>query len=169
MDDDKLEELMKALGITSGGAPAPAEPAGGAGQPPKPPKKAPPGAPEDEPPDDEPPVLPDLPVEGGQVPKFESFELPSAPPTKASIDLIKDVKLKMKIELGRAKLPIGEVLGLQPGSVVELDKLTGDPLDILVNDVLVARGEVLVINENFAIRITEVVTPETRANDQLSR
>lgn len=162
MDDDKLEELMKALGIT--------QPGGGGGAAPTPAKPTPPPkGPEQPSAGEEPPVIPDMPAEAAKVPQFESFDLPVAPPKKASIDLIKDVKLKMKIELGRARLPIQEVLGLQPGSVVELDKLTGDPLDILVNDVLVARGEVLVINENFAIRITEVVTPETRANDQLSR
>lgn len=73
------------------------------------------------------------------------------------IELLSDVELNVKIELGRATMLIEEVLKLGEGAVVELDKLAGDPVDVLVNDRLVARGEVLVLNDNFCVRISEIV------------
>jgi flagellar motor switch protein FliN/FliY len=75
------------------------------------------------------------------------------------IDLLKDVDLNVKIELGRTRMLIEDVLKLAEGSVVELDKLAGDPVDVFVNEQLVARGEVLVLNDNFCVRINEIVTP----------
>lgn len=78
-------------------------------------------------------------------------------PRGQGIDLLNNVDLNVKIELGRAKMYIEEVLKLGEGSVVELDKLAGDPVDILVNEKLVARGEVLVLNDNFCVRISEIV------------
>lgn len=75
-----------------------------------------------------------------------------------AIDLLNDVELNVKIELGRANMLIEDVLRLGQGSVVELDKLAGDPVDVLVNDRLVARGEVLVLNDNFCVRISEIVS-----------
>jgi flagellar motor switch protein FliN len=77
-----------------------------------------------------------------------------------SIDMLMDVDLEVKIELGRTDMPIEDVLRLKKGSVVELDKLAGDPVDILVNDRPVARGEVLVVNDNFCVRVTEILDPE---------
>ena len=74
------------------------------------------------------------------------------------IELLKDVDLNVKIELGRTRMLIEDVLRLAEGSVVELDKLAGDPVDVFVNDQLVARGEVLVLNDNFCVRINEIVT-----------
>ncbi len=74
-----------------------------------------------------------------------------------NIDLLMDVSLDVVIELGRTVMPLKEVLNLGPGSVIELDKLAGDPVDILVNNKLVARGEVVVIEENFGVRITEII------------
>jgi len=74
------------------------------------------------------------------------------------IELLKDVDLNVKIELGRTRMLIEDVLRLAEGSVVELDKLAGDPVDVYVNDQLVARGEVLVLNDNFCVRINEIVT-----------
>ena len=76
----------------------------------------------------------------------------------AAIELLKDVDLNVKIELGRTKMLIEDVLKLGEGSVVELDKLAGDPVDVFVNEQLVARGEVLVLNDNFCVRINEIVT-----------
>ncbi len=76
----------------------------------------------------------------------------------SSIDLLKDVELNVKIELGRAEMMVEDVLKLGEGSVVELDKLAGDPVDVFVNDRLVARGEVLVLNDNFCVRVNEIVT-----------
>jgi flagellar motor switch protein FliN len=75
----------------------------------------------------------------------------------SSIDLLRDVELNVKIELGRSRMLVEDVLKLAEGSVVELDKLAGDPVDVFVNDRLVARGEVLVLNENFCVRVNEIV------------
>jgi flagellar motor switch protein FliN/FliY len=75
----------------------------------------------------------------------------------SSIDLLRDVDLNVKIELGRSKMQVEDVLKLSEGSVVELDKLAGDPVDVFVNDRLVARGEVLVLNDNFCVRINEIM------------
>lgn len=74
-----------------------------------------------------------------------------------NIDLLRDVDLHVKIELGRTRMFVEDVLRLGPGSVVELDKLAGDPVDVLVNERLVARGEVLVLNDNFCVRINEIL------------
>jgi len=75
----------------------------------------------------------------------------------AGIDLLADVDLDVTIELGRTEMLVEDVLRLGQGSVVELDKLAGDPVDVYVNGRLVARGEVLVLNDNFCIRISEIV------------
>jgi flagellar motor switch protein FliN/FliY len=75
----------------------------------------------------------------------------------SSIDLLRDVDLNVKIELGRSRMLVEDVLKLGEGSVVELDKLAGDPVDVFVNERLVARGEVLVLNDNFCVRINEIV------------
>ncbi len=74
------------------------------------------------------------------------------------IDLLGDVNLQVKIELGRTKMLVEDVLRLCEGSVVELDKLAGDPVDVYVNDRPVARGEVLVLNDNFCVRINEILS-----------
>jgi flagellar motor switch protein FliN len=76
------------------------------------------------------------------------------------IDLLRDVELNVKIELGRSRMLVDDVLRLGEGSVVELDKLAGDPVDVFVNERLVARGEVLVLNDNFCVRINDVVKQE---------
>ena len=76
---------------------------------------------------------------------------------ECSIDLLKDVELNVKIELGRSEMSVEEILKLNNGSVVELDKLAGDPVDILVNEQLIARGEVLVLNDNFCVRVNEII------------
>jgi flagellar motor switch protein FliN/FliY len=74
----------------------------------------------------------------------------------ASVDLLRDVSMRVKIELGRTKMYVEDVLRLGRGSVVELDKLAGDPVDVFVNERLVAHGEVLVLNDNFCVRINEI-------------
>lgn len=76
------------------------------------------------------------------------------------IAALEDVELDLRIELGRTELLIEEVLQLREGTVVPLDKLAGDPVDILVNGRLIARGEVLVLNDNFCVRVAEILTPE---------
>jgi len=75
----------------------------------------------------------------------------------AGLDLLSDVSLNVKIELGRTRMYVEDVLRLSSGAVVELDKLAGDPVDIYVNDRRVARGEVLVVNDNFCVRVSEIV------------
>ena len=92
----------------------------------------------------------------------EQFPLPNfqqvmQDATVSSIDLLRDVELNVKIELGRSRMLVEDVLKLGEGSVVELDKLAGDPVDVFVNDRLVARGEVLVLNDNFCVRVNEIV------------
>lgn len=88
----------------------------------------------------------------------------SAPVNKPEgIDLLSDVNLHVKIELGRTRMIVEDVLRLGEGSVVELDKLAGDPVDVYVNDRHVARGEVLVLNDNFCIRVNEILSPTGEA------
>lgn len=81
----------------------------------------------------------------------------------APLDLIRDVQLDLKIELGRTHMHLEEVLRLKQGAVVTLDKLAGDPVDIYANGRLIARGEVLVLNDNFCVRVAELVTGEANA------
>jgi flagellar motor switch protein FliN/FliY len=76
------------------------------------------------------------------------------------LEALQDVELDVRIELGRTELLIDDVLRLKEGSVVPLDKLAGDPVDILVNGRLIARGEVLVLNDNFCVRVAEILTPD---------
>jgi flagellar motor switch protein FliN/FliY len=78
------------------------------------------------------------------------------------LDMLLDVPLEVNVELGRTRMTIQELLQLGPGSVVELDKVAGDALDILVNGRLVARGEAVVVNDKFGIRITDIVSPQER-------
>jgi flagellar motor switch protein FliN/FliY len=82
---------------------------------------------------------------------------------KATIELLRDVELDLKIELGRTHMYLEEVLKLRKGSVVPLDKLAGDPVDIYVNGRLIARGEVLVLNDNFCVRVAELLAGEEAA------
>ena len=78
------------------------------------------------------------------------------------MDLIMDVPLELTVELGRTKMQIKEILDLGAGSIVELDKLAGEPVDVLVNGKLIAKGEVVVIDESFGIRITNIVSQMER-------
>jgi flagellar motor switch protein FliN/FliY len=96
---------------------------------------------------------------GNHTPVFR--ELPPRQNSHAllNFDLVRDVELTVKIELGRVRMRLDEVLRLGQGAVVELDRLAGDPVDVFVNDRLVARGEVVVLNDKFAVRLTEVVSP----------
>jgi flagellar motor switch protein FliN/FliY len=105
-------------------------------------------------------------AEGDAVPmNFPSFEgdaSGSPEGVEGTFDLLGDVRLRARIELGRRQMFVEDILRLSDGSVVELDKLAGDPVDILVNDVLVARGEVLVLNDYFCVRVTEILSPRDR-------
>ena len=94
-------------------------------------------------------------VEGGDGPADKEIG-------EANLDLILDIPLTVTVELGRSKMLINDLLQLGQGSVVELTKLVGEPLEVLVNEKLVARGEVVVVNEKFGVRLTDIVTPMER-------
>ncbi len=100
--------------------------------------------------------------DGGDSPeamRLPSFDSVRADTPQNGIDLLADVNLNVKIELGRTRMLVEDVLRLGEGAVVELDKLAGDPVDVYVNDRPVARGEVLVLNDNFCVRINEIIDP----------
>lgn len=82
--------------------------------------------------------------------------------TVNDINMVLDIPVQLSVELGRTKVPIKYILQLGQGSVVELDAMAGEPMDVLVNGYLIARGEVVVVNEKFGIRLTDVVTPSER-------
>ncbi len=84
------------------------------------------------------------------------------PATGRRLDLLLDVPLDLSVELGRARMSIQDLLNLSPGSVIELDKIAGEALDILINGRLVARGEAVVVNDKFGIRISDIVSPSER-------
>ncbi len=79
------------------------------------------------------------------------------------LDLVMDIPVTLSVELGRTKIQIRELLQLAQGSVVDLDRLAGEPMDVLVNGFLIARGEVVLVNEKFGIRLTDIVSPTERA------
>ncbi|KHK58005.1 flagellar motor switch protein FliN [Ralstonia sp. A12] len=82
--------------------------------------------------------------------------------SRNDIDMILDIPVQLTVELGRTKVPIKNLLQLAQGSVVELDALAGEPMDVLVNGYLIAQGEVVVVNEKFGIRLTDIITPSER-------
>lgn len=86
----------------------------------------------------------------------------SGPSSVQSLDFILDIPLKITVELGRSKMMIRDILQLAQGSVVELSKFAGEPLEVLVNEKLIARGEVVVVNEKFGIRLTDIISPVER-------
>lgn len=79
-----------------------------------------------------------------------------------NLDLILDIPLRVTVELGRSRMVVSELLNLGQGSVIELNKLAGEPMEILVNDKLVARGEAVVVNEKFGVRLTDIISPKER-------
>ena len=79
-----------------------------------------------------------------------------------NLDLILDIPLKVTVELGRTKMPVSELLNLTQGSVIELTKLAGETMEVLVNDKLIARGEAVVVNEKFGVRLTDIISPSER-------
>ena len=84
------------------------------------------------------------------------------PRRERNLDLILDIPLKVTVELGRTKMVVSELLNLGQGSVIELNKLAGEPMEVLVNDKLVARGEAVVVNEKFGVRLTDIISPAER-------
>jgi flagellar motor switch protein FliN/FliY len=99
-------------------------------------------------------------VLSGDAPK--SFSSMTGDGTNNDINMVLDIPVQLSVELGRTKVPIKHILQLGQGSVVELDALAGEPMDVLVNGYLIAQGEVVVVNDKFGIRLTDVVTPSER-------
>jgi len=113
----------------------------------------------------------DAPKPPPEAPQAKPLEIPDLAPRTVTgspelqgIDLLRDVDLDVKVELGRSRMLVDQVLRLGSGSVVELNKLAGDPVDVFVNDRLVARGEVLVLNDNFCVRINDIVNRDGEEN-----
>jgi len=107
---------------------------------------------------------------GGQGPSVQSVQFPNLSQQNPSVEqgnigLLMDVYMEMTVELGRTKKLIKEILGMGEGTIIELDKLAGEPVDILVNHKLIAKGEVVVIDENFGVRVTEIVSPMERVTN----
>ena len=165
MDQASIDELLRqasfedpaaleaaALAAASAGQPAPASSSGGPA----------PGPGAASAPALQPEATASAPAANVLLPDAADFKLPNFQQVMreaqaSSIDLLRDVELNVKIELGRSRMLVEDVLKLAEGSVVELDKLAGDPVDVFVNDRLVARGEVLVLNDNFCVRVNEIV------------
>ncbi len=93
---------------------------------------------------------------------FRDFTANGSSVQKNDIDFILDIPVQLTVELGRTKIAIKNLLQLAQGSVVELDGLAGEPMDVLVNGCLIAQGEVVVVNDKFGIRLTDIVTPSER-------
>jgi flagellar motor switch protein FliN len=99
---------------------------------------------------------------------FKPLDTQSSAGNVQDIDLILDIPVKLTVELGRTKMTIKELLRLSQGSVVALDGLAGEPLDVLINGYLIAQGEVVVVGDKFGVRITDIITPSERMR-RLSR
>ncbi len=98
----------------------------------------------------------------------DAFSSAARPTAVNDINMVLDIPVQLSVELGRTKVPIKYILQLGQGSVVELDALAGEPMDVLVNGYLIAQGEVVVVNDKFGIRLTDIVTPSERLK-RLSR
>jgi flagellar motor switch protein FliN/FliY len=97
--------------------------------------------------------------------QFANLQAAGAAGEQGNIGLLMDVYMELTVELGRTRKLIREILGIGEGTIIELDKLAGEPVDILVNHKLIAKGEVVVIDENFGVRVTEIVSPMQRMSD----
>ena len=99
---------------------------------------------------------------------FANFSPTTGSTAGNDINMILDIPVQLTVELGRTRIPIKNILQLAQGSVVELDAMAGEPMDVLVNGYLIAQGEVVVVNDKFGIRLTDIVTPSERMR-RLSR
>jgi len=99
---------------------------------------------------------------------FQNFQPTTASTAGNDINMILDIPVQLTVELGRTRIPIKHILQLAQGSVVELEAMAGEPMDVLVNGYLIAQGEVVVVNDKFGIRLTDIVTPSERMR-RLSR
>ncbi|MBL9162586.1 MAG: flagellar motor switch protein FliN [Planctomycetaceae bacterium] len=177
VEQDEIEQLLRqAQEGAAAAAPKPAAPAAPTAAAPAPQRPKPPGPPSDGSisQDDIELLLQkaemalasvDEPVASvpSGVKTFKFNEFAGAPPSTeaATLELMRDVQLDLTIELGRTHMHLEEILKLRQGTVVPLDKLAGDPADIYVNGRLIARGEVLVLNDNFCVRVAELIVGES--------
>lgn len=143
---DSVEEEAAATAVVEAPPAAPVQQA--------PPASTPPPAPKQK---------PQVAVEKAQFASFETVALNDA--EAQNLDLLLDIPLQVTVELGRTKRSVKEILEMSSGSIIELDKLAGEPVDILVNNRLIANGEVVVIDENFGVRITDVLSPKERIHN----
>jgi flagellar motor switch protein FliN len=93
---------------------------------------------------------------------FDELTDESSPGSDVNLDVVLDIPVNLSMEIGRTKISIRNLLQLNQGSVVELERLAGEPMDVLVNGTLIARGEVVVVNEKFGIRLTDIISPAER-------
>ena len=105
-------------------------------------------------------VAKDAPVQTASFSEFNQVDLPQV--QQRNLDMLKDIPLNVTVELGRTKQTVAEILELTSGSIIELDKLAGEPVDVLVNSKLIAKGEVVVMEENFGVRVTDIVSQKDR-------
>jgi flagellar motor switch protein FliN/FliY len=135
-------------------------------QPPRAPAKQPQPQPQPQQPQGEGAYMPPKPKKqeavNAQPVEFEDFDEPVYTQLPKQLELLYDVPLEITVELGRSKLKLKEIMDLNIGSIIELDKLTGEHIDILVNGKVIAKGEVVVVSESFGVRITEIINPRER-------
>ncbi len=93
---------------------------------------------------------------------FQNLQNQGCNGTEANLEVILDIPVTLSMEIGRTEIPIHNLLQLNQGSVVELDRLAGEPMDVLINGTLIAHGEVVVVNEKFGVRLTDVISPAER-------
>jgi flagellar motor switch protein FliN len=101
-------------------------------------------------------------IEDDKGPRSSAEGSTSTSPKDRNLNLILDIPLKVTVELGRTKMPVSDLLNLTQGSVIELAKMAGEPMEVLVNDKLIARGEAVVVNEKFGVRLTDIISPTER-------
>ncbi|HED35165.1 MAG TPA: flagellar motor switch protein FliN [Gammaproteobacteria bacterium] len=99
---------------------------------------------------------------GGEAASFDELTDDAVHGTDVNLDVVLDIPVNLSMEIGRTKISIRNLLQLNQGSVVELERLAGEPMDVLVNGTLIARGEVVVVNEKFGIRLTDIISPAER-------
>lgn len=108
-------------------------------------------------------AVPDEDAAAARASKEEAEKMAGIPDTShRNLSLILDIPLRVAVELGRTKMVVNDLLNLGQGSVIELNKLAGEPMEVLVNDKLVARGEAVVVNEKFGVRLTDIISPTER-------
>jgi len=100
--------------------------------------------------------------ESSEKASFDELKDDSSPGSDVNLDVVLDIPVNLSMEIGRTKISIRNLLQLNQGSVVELERLAGEPMDVLVNGTLIARGEVVVVNEKFGIRLTDIISPAER-------